>query len=249
MGLLGDTDSGGVNDLPIVDTFPEGDADDFFAPAPERLRVVPGSVDDDQGDDDGGGPRERARARLRGDRRPALERAAKTGIPGIDEWMEFFSNILIKVATDYYIDLAFNGIDEDLLTDREVQRIKMQTEERDRIARPFAELAYKSKWTRKHGRSIIAAAGSVDAVVQLGMWYSRVNRIARKYRRMSQGPPPPPMPRMQAREPQGPPPPPYMPETEGSGDERTGQSSPVNGHDRGWRPTVAGSVVRGFEGG
>src|SRR5215469_15246945 len=38
-----------------------------------------------------------------------------TGIPTIDEWMDFFSRVVIRVATDFAIEMAFRGVDEDLL--------------------------------------------------------------------------------------------------------------------------------------
>lgn len=246
MSTQDDTSSVGA-EFPIMDTIPADEGETFFEPAPERLKIVPGTVEGDQ-DEEPAARRRRPHARLRGDDRAELDRAAKTGIPSIDEWMDFFSRVLIKVATDYYIDMAFRNIDEDMLTDREVSRIKLANEERDRIARPFAELAYKSKYTRKHGRSIIAAAGSIDAVVQLGMWYSRVGRIARKYQRMTGGTPPPQsQPRMRRMQPPQPQPP---QQTEEGGDNvGTGQSTSPNGHDRNWRPPVNGTVIRNFDGG
>jgi len=111
---------------------------------------------------------------------------ASAGPPKLDEWMDFFGRVLIRGATDFYIHLAFDGIDEELLTPREVERIKLSKVERERIAKPFAELANKSKLTRKHGRKIIALTGSIDSVIQLGMWISRVNRIAAKYRAITE---------------------------------------------------------------
>lgn len=232
----------GDDDFPVMDGIPADEAESFFEPAPERLKIVPGQIEDGDGDQ-ADGERRKPHAKLRGDNRAELDRAAKTGIPSIDEWMDFFSRVLIKVATDYYIELAFRGIDEEMLTDREIARVKMANEERDRIARPFAELAYKTKFTRKHGRSIIAAAGSIDALVQIGMWYSRVGRIARKYQRLMNGQPPPRM--------QQPPPPQnqqYQQPEEGSGNVGSGQST-ANGHERGWRPPVNGVVLRNFDGG
>jgi len=107
---------------------------------------------------------------------------AKSSPPRIDEWQDFFSRILIKTATDFYINAAFEGIDEDLLTDADVERIRMAPEERDRIAKPFSEMVNKIKFFRKHGRLIIAGGGIGDSVIALGMWVRRVNRIARKYR-------------------------------------------------------------------
>lgn len=110
------------------------------------------------------------------------------GIPSLDEWMDFFSRVLIRLATDFYIDFAFRGVDENLLTDREIQSIKLGAEERDRIAKPFAEFANKNKFTRRHGREILATAGSIDAILQLGIWFSRVTRIANLAKRRSSQP-------------------------------------------------------------
>ena len=130
--------------------------------------------------------RVRAPKRLRAGYQPpaitAGSASPKSTMPSLDEWMDFFSRVLLRTATDFYIDWAFRGIDENTLTERDIERIKMTDEERDRIARPFSEFAYKNKFTRKHGREIIATAGSIDAILQLGLWYSRVSRIAAKYK-------------------------------------------------------------------
>jgi hypothetical protein len=107
----------------------------------------------------------------------------KAGPPKLEEWQKFFSRVLIRSATNWYIEFAFRGIDEDELSDREVDRIKITEDEREKIARPFAELANKSKFTRKHGRTIVALTDSWDSMVTLGMWYNRVNRVARKHRK------------------------------------------------------------------
>jgi hypothetical protein len=96
--------------------------------------------------------------------------------------MDFFSRIVIRVACDWYIEWAFRGVDENRLTDREIARIQLSDEERKRIAVPFAELSHKSKFMRKHGRTIVASGGLFDAIIALGTWTSRVNRIARKYK-------------------------------------------------------------------
>ena len=113
---------------------------------------------------------------------PPPARDAKPGIPSLDEWMDFFSRIVIRVACDWYIEWAFRGIDENRLTDREIHRVQLTDEERQRIAVPFAELSHKSKFMRKHGRTIVASGGLFDAIIALGTWTSRVNRIARKYK-------------------------------------------------------------------
>lgn len=145
-----------------------------------------GKVPDDPGDivdaeilDEPAGRHSR---KLTSDRPAPLDRGAKSGQPNIDEWQHFFSKVIIRLATDWYIEYAFRGIDEDMLSEREVERVKLADDERERIARPFAEYSNKSKFMRKHGRMIIASADSIDAALQLGMWFSRVNRIASKYR-------------------------------------------------------------------
>lgn len=188
-------------------------------------------------------------------RRRELEpAAASTGIPKIDEWMTFFSHVLIRTATDFVIDMAFRGIDEALLTDREINSIRLTDEERDRIAKPFAEFAYKNRFARKHGREIIATAGSIDSLLQLGLWYTRVARLASKYRKIQNGeyvpnnfqmrttrPPESPVHEPAEQMPQRPQPQPAS----GVNDERSGQSTQAqhNGHDRNWRPPIAGNAI------
>lgn len=109
-------------------------------------------------------------------------RDASKGIPALDDWMDFFARIFLRVVCDWYISFAFRGIDENLLTDREVDRLQLSDDERKRIAVPLSELSYKSKLMRKHGRTIIASGGAFDALITLGTWASRVNRIAGRYK-------------------------------------------------------------------
>lgn len=109
-------------------------------------------------------------------------RDASKAIPSIDEWMDFFSRIFLRVVCDWYISFAFRGIDEDVLTDREIDRLQLSDEERKRIAVPLAELSNKSKVMRKYGRTIVASGGAFDALITLGTWASRVNRIAHRHR-------------------------------------------------------------------
>jgi hypothetical protein len=113
---------------------------------------------------------------------PPPPRDAKASIPTIDEWQDFWSRIFLRVACDYYIDAAFRGIDENLITDRDIERIRLKDDERKRIATPLAEFSHKNKFMRKHGRTIVASGGMFDALVTLGQWTSRVNRVARKYK-------------------------------------------------------------------
>lgn len=166
----------------------------------------------------------------------------KTGIPTVDEWYDFFSRVLLRACTDWLIDWTFRGIDENLLSDREVNSIKLTDEERGRIAKPLSEMAYKNRFLRRHGREIIATAGSIDAMLQLGLWYSRINRIALKYRRLAkQGVNVSPPRQQQPQQPVSP----HQPaQGEVIPNERLGPSSPdanANGHQR-IKPDVAGDL-------
>lgn len=158
--------------------------------------------------------------------------------PSLDDWMDFISRVLIRAATDFYIDAAFRDIDEEWLTDREVERIKLTEVERNRIAKPLAELAHKTKFTRKHGRSIIAAAGSVDSLIQLGMWFSRVNRIANKYRQLGLANPAQPRRGNASRNTFTPP----MRPAEETNDVSSGSGTESGNGRSHWRPNIAGEV-------
>jgi hypothetical protein len=150
------------------DPFPDGDTIDLQAD-PDNLPPA--------------GPPAKSRSRQRSKPEEKTEsRAPKSGPPSLDEWANFFSRVVLRVTTEYYISYAFRGIDEDALTEREVERLAMTDEERDLIATPFAELSNKSKFMRKHGRMIVASGDAFNALVVLGAWASRVNRIAAKYR-------------------------------------------------------------------
>lgn len=109
-------------------------------------------------------------------------RSAKAGAPSLDEWERFFSRVVMRCIQKWYINWAFRGIDEDLLTEREIDRLDLTDDELSLIAVPFAELSTKSKFMRKHGRMIVASGDAFNAVVVLGAWMSRVNRIAGKYK-------------------------------------------------------------------
>lgn len=108
--------------------------------------------------------------------------ALKTSPPNGDEWLDFFSRIVLRIGTDLYVDFAFRGIDENAVSDKDIERIKIRKEERDSIARPFAEFATKNKTMRKHGRQVIALTDSIESLMSLGIWMRRVNRIAKRYR-------------------------------------------------------------------
>jgi len=125
---------------------------------------------------------ERKTRRQRANDEPGSARDAKATPPSLDEWSNFFSRVVLRVGTEFYINLAFRGIDEDSVSDRDLDRLVMTDEERKMIATPFAELSHKSKFMRKHGRMIVASGDALNALVVLGVWMGRVNRIASKYR-------------------------------------------------------------------
>lgn len=109
-------------------------------------------------------------------------RDASNKPPSLDEWQNFFGKVVLKVACDWYLSFAFRGIDEDMLSEREIERLAMTDDERRLISTPIAELSNKSKFMRKHGRTIVATGDSFQALIVIGAWMSRVNRIAAKYK-------------------------------------------------------------------
>lgn len=116
-----------------------------------------------------------------GSRNRKDEGKAKTTPPSADEWLDFFSRIVVRFITEWYVDAVFRKIDEDLVSDDDAAKLLLTEDERNVIARPFAEFANKNKLMRKHGRQIVAFADSFESVYILAQWFGRVNRIARKY--------------------------------------------------------------------
>lgn len=106
---------------------------------------------------------------------------AKSGPPTLEEWQDFIGRIVLRSLTEFYLDSALRGI-RDLLTDRELEEIRLTKDELKELAAPFASLAHKSKFARKRGRQIIEASNSLEAMFALIIWMRRVNRITRKYR-------------------------------------------------------------------
>ena len=170
----GDTEPDSSPFQPMGATFPDGDTIDaeMNGTAKPESRIPDESLK----------PASRARSRSRQDDSKAESRTPKAGPPSLDEWSNFFSRVVLRVTTEYYISFAFRGIDENALSEREVERLAMTDEERELIATPFAELSNKSKFMRKHGRMIVASGDAFNALVVLGVWASRVNRIAAKHR-------------------------------------------------------------------
>lgn len=106
---------------------------------------------------------------------------ARTGPPSLEEWQDFIGKIVLRTVTEFYLDIALRDI-RDLLSDREMEEIRLTKDELKELAAPFASLAYKSRFARKRGRQIIEASNSLEAMFALMIWMRRVNRITKKYR-------------------------------------------------------------------
>ena len=113
----------------------------------------------------------------------ASPREATSKPPSIDEWSKFFRNVVVRTATDWYLEFAFRGVDEDTVSEQEYQKLALTDDERKTIAVPFAELSSKSKLMRSHGRTIVASGDAINSLVVLASWMRRVNRIAGKHRK------------------------------------------------------------------
>lgn len=114
---------------------------------------------------------------------PDGDSTAKTGPPKVEEWQKFFSRIVIKYGTDFYMNMMLRDIDPAVLQPSDLAQLHLEEDERKAIARPFAEFANKSKLARKHGRMIVSSADSVESVIILLKWSRSVSRIGRKYRK------------------------------------------------------------------
>jgi hypothetical protein len=139
---------------------------------------------DSAGDD--GEPRGKRFRRGKRDRsgKDAGSDTPSTAPPSASEWQDFFGGVVLRALTQGYLQLVlFRDIDESELTPRERELIELTKDDLRDIAAPMATMASKSKYARKHGRSVIAAAESYESVVDLFIWMRRVNKIARKHRK------------------------------------------------------------------
>lgn len=119
------------------------------------------------------------------DERRSRREKANSRPPLVDEWQKWFADVLIRAGTDWYLSMAFADIDDEQVSERDLAQLRLSDEERNRIAKPFAELANKLKVTRKYGRTIVATTGTFESLLTLGQWVSRVRRISLKYRARS----------------------------------------------------------------
>lgn len=111
------------------------------------------------------------------------EKPPPTGAPTASEWQDFIGGTVLRLLTEGYLNLVlFRSIDESELSDRERELIRLSKDELRDMASPMASFAYKNKHAKRHGREIIAAADSYEALIDLFIWMRRVNRIAAKHR-------------------------------------------------------------------
>lgn len=113
---------------------------------------------------------------------PNKDADAKAGPPKLGEWQDFFSRIVIKYGTDWYMNTMLRDIDPALLKPSDLAALSLSADDRKRIARPFAELATKSTVAKKYGRTIVSSADSVESAMILAKWARAVSRIGKKYR-------------------------------------------------------------------
>jgi hypothetical protein len=107
---------------------------------------------------------------------------ARAGPPTLEEWQDFFSRVVLLTFCEWYVTFAFRNVPEDLVSDEDMARCVLSKEDRRSICIPIAEFANKNAAARKHGRQVIALFESMEAFLILGMWMSRVNRVARRYK-------------------------------------------------------------------
>lgn len=104
----------------------------------------------------------------------------KGGPPSLDEWQDFIGRIVLKSLANAYLTLMIADAE---LTPREQSSILLSREDLNEMSAPLASLVNKSGKAKKHGRAIIAAADSYEAVLAFLIWMRRVNKIAKKYRK------------------------------------------------------------------
>jgi hypothetical protein len=114
-------------------------------------------------------------------KKPAnFEKEPKTGAPSVVEWQDFIGRLVLRTMTDAYLHLAMRNLAGEL-TPREEASIRLSSDDLKMLAAPMATLVSKSKFAKKSGRSVVAATDSIEAIVALVIWMSRVNRVMRKH--------------------------------------------------------------------
>jgi hypothetical protein len=103
--------------------------------------------------------------------------------PDFAEWHDYVGNFALKWISRGYIAWVFRGVDRyELLSKADNEALQMDDEQLSDISKPIAHLAARSKVGGKYGRVIIDSSDGVLAMIAMGMWANRVNRIAKKYK-------------------------------------------------------------------
>lgn len=110
-----------------------------------------------------------------------VQEKAKSGPPTPVEWQNFFARFVVRGITKGYVYLILGDM-ADELSPSDKQKIMLTAEELDELAAPMASFSTKNSFMRKHGRTIVSAAESSEALIGLFFWMRRVNRIGKKYR-------------------------------------------------------------------
>lgn len=106
----------------------------------------------------------------------------KAGPPTLDEWQDFFGRVVFLTLAEWYVQICFLGVPEEIISDEDLQRCMLTKDERKAIALPISELANKSSTARKHGRQVIAFFETAESFILIGVWMAKVRRIANKYK-------------------------------------------------------------------
>lgn len=103
----------------------------------------------------------------------------KSRPPTVDEWQDFIGRIVLRTLLDGYVTLMLRDCD---LTAQEEKYIELSKADLKEMAAPFASFASKNKTMQKHGRAIISASDSYEAIIGLTIWMRRVNKVAKRHR-------------------------------------------------------------------
>jgi hypothetical protein len=100
--------------------------------------------------------------------------------PDFSEWHDFGANFAFKWLCRGYVGYVFRGIDKErVLNSAELRALEPNEEMLSSATKPFAHMADRSKFMKKHGRAIIDSADGLEALIAVGMYANTVRRIAR----------------------------------------------------------------------
>lgn len=102
--------------------------------------------------------------------------------PDFREWHDFGANFIFKWLCRAYVGYVFRGIDrERILNAAELKALEPDADMLSSATKPFAHMADRSKFMKKHGRAIIDSADGIEALIAVGMYANTIRRIARSH--------------------------------------------------------------------